>query len=65
MNINKEMIMIKCKNADAYQAKYPPKCGCEFCRNKWDSIARARARKKERETEFLKTNKPTWIRSKE
>lgn len=44
--------MLKCKSADKYEAKDPPKCdngrGCEFCRNKWESIARARARKLER-----------------
>jgi len=29
--------MEKCKYADKYKAKFPPKCGpCDFCRNKWE-----------------------------
>lgn len=46
------MQMIKCKNADKYQAIYPPRCNngdpCEACKQKWESINRAKARKLER-----------------
>lgn len=44
--------MLKCKYADKYQAKHPPKCdggrGCEACKAKYAAIGRAMARKRER-----------------
>ena len=44
--------MLKCKNADQYKALQPPRCnngrGCEACKQKWESINRAKARKLER-----------------
>lgn len=40
----------KCKNADKYQAQYPPKCSvggrvCDVCKTKWTAKNRATARK--------------------
>lgn len=44
--------MLKCTYADKYKAIYPPRCnggkGCEACKQKWESINRARAKKLER-----------------
>lgn len=51
--------MLKCKYYEQYKAINPPRCdsgrGCEACKAKWQSIARARARKQE------KINKPSKI----
>lgn len=44
--------MLKCKNFESYKAIYPPRCNggnpCEACKQKWESINRARARVEER-----------------
>ena len=46
------MTILKCKNADKYKAIRPPTCNggrpCETCKQKWESINRARAKKLER-----------------
>lgn len=44
----KYMRLLKCKNADNYKALRPPRCGCEACKQKWESINRAKSRKLER-----------------
>jgi hypothetical protein len=44
--------MIKCRDADKYDASQPPTCnngrGCETCNRKWQSIGIAKARARER-----------------
>jgi hypothetical protein len=44
--------MLACKNSKTYMAEQPPRCfdgkGCEACKQKWESINRAKARKLER-----------------
>jgi len=44
--------MLTCKNYKNYKAEQPPRCfngkGCEACKQKWESIIRAKARKLER-----------------
>lgn len=40
------MRITKCKGADRYTAKHPPRCGpCETCKTKWEARLRASARK--------------------
>lgn len=50
--IQYNMKMLKCKYAEEYKALQPPRCnngrGCEACKQKWESINRAKARKLER-----------------
>lgn len=43
--------MIKCRSADQYQAKFPPRCNlsepCDVCAHKWEVEERLRALEKQ------------------